>query len=52
VASGLAAIVGEECFDALRAPVRRVAVPSGPDPLCRVARARPHPGREPDRGGL
>ena len=32
VAAGLAAIVGEECFDALRAPVRRVAVPSVPVP--------------------
>jgi pyruvate/2-oxoglutarate/acetoin dehydrogenase E1 component len=32
VASGLAAVVGEACFDALRAPVRRVAVPSVPVP--------------------
>ena len=30
VSAGLAAIVGEECFDALRAPVLRVSVPSAP----------------------
>ena len=32
VASGLAAIIAEECFDALRAPIRRVAIPSTPVP--------------------
>ena len=32
VASGLAAIIAEECFDALRAPIRRVAIPPTPVP--------------------
>ncbi len=32
VTSGIAAIIAEECFDALRAPVRRVAVPTVPVP--------------------
>jgi pyruvate dehydrogenase E1 component beta subunit len=32
VTSGLAALIAEECFDALRAPVRRVAVPTVPVP--------------------
>ncbi len=32
VAAGLAAIVAEECFDSLRAPVRRVSVPPVPVP--------------------
>ncbi|HVR88947.1 MAG TPA: transketolase C-terminal domain-containing protein [Candidatus Limnocylindria bacterium] len=32
VASGLAAIIAEECFAKLRAPVRRVSIPSAPVP--------------------
>ncbi len=32
VASGLAAIIAEECFAALRAPIRRVAIPPVPVP--------------------
>ena len=32
VAAGLAAIIGEECFADLRAPIRRVSVPSVPVP--------------------
>jgi len=32
VAAGLAAIIADECFDSLRAPIRRVAVPSAPVP--------------------
>ena len=46
VAAGLAAILADECFTSLRAPIRRVSVPSAPVPYARSLERALIPGAD------